>query len=72
MFKVYSKHSEVRWNTLQIVDLGNHRVAVTYLEDYYLDREDTSKPTYFLLRKHIIMNKDYLIVSIYDDQVEKR
>ncbi len=70
-FKVYTKRSEIRWNTFEMYELDNGRVSVTYLEDFYLDREDPSKPTYFLLRKHIILNSDCQIVSIYDDQIEK-
>lgn len=70
-FSVYTKRSEIRWNTFEMYELDNGRVSVTYLEDFYLDREDPSKPTYFLLRKHIILNSDCQIVSIYDDQIEK-
>ncbi len=70
-FKVYSKQNYIRWETFEMTDMGNGRAAITYLEVYSLDREDPTKPDYFLLRKHIILNSDYQIVSIYDDQIEK-
>ena len=69
--KVNSKRSDVQWESMVINDIGNGRVSVTYLEDYYLNRQEYNKPTYFLLRKHIILNSDCQIVSIYDDQLRK-
>ncbi len=69
--KVYSKRSDVQWETMEITDIGNGRVFVTYIEEYYLNREETNKPNYFLLKKHITLNSDCQIVSIYDKQLEK-
>ena len=70
-FKVYGKHSSIRWNTLEIKQKGNLFVIV-YIEDYSVDRYDATKDKYFVLEKHIELDENYQIVSVYDVQISKR
>lgn len=67
-FGVYGKHVSVRWNTLQVQKLSDGGVSVVYTEDYSIDRVDKTKYSKFVLEKHIELDKDYRIVSIYDVQ----
>lgn len=69
-FGVYGKHSKVRWNTLSYYKSGS-RYVVTYIEDYTIDRYDDSKYSIFVLEKHIELNEDFKVVSIYDVQLSK-
>lgn len=71
VFGVYGKHSKPRWNTLTYYKSGN-RYIVTYIEDYTIDRYDNSKYSIFVLEKHIELNSDFKIVSVYDVQKSKR
>ena len=71
VFGVYGKHSKVRWNTLSYYKTGN-RYAVTYIEDYTIDRYDDSKNSIFVLEKHIELNGDFKVVSVYDVQLSKK
>lgn len=70
VFGVYGKHSKVRWNTLSYYKTGN-RYVVTYIEDYIIDRYDNSKNSIFALEKHIELNSDFKVVSVYDVQLSK-
>ena len=69
-FGVYGKHSQARWETLNYVKTNNG-YNVTYIEDYSIDRYDTSKWSVFVLKKHIELDKYFQIVSVYDDQISK-
>ena len=71
MFGVVGKHIDVRWNTLQIEQLPNDELSVTYIEDYSIDRIDDSKYSKFVLEKHLILDEEYKIKSIYDVQLSK-
>ena len=69
-FKVYGKHSSLRWETLKIDEIENGNcVSVIIVEDYSIDREDRSKKSTFVLEKHFIINKEGQIVSVYDEQI---
>ena len=68
---VYGKHCSVRWNTLQVQKLSEGGVSVVYVEDYSIDRYDKTKFSKFVLEKHIELDKDYRIVSVYDVQLGK-
>lgn len=69
-FGVYGKHSQVRWETLNYVKTNNG-YNVTYIEDYSIDRYDTSKWSVFVLRKHIELDENFRIISVYDDQISR-
>lgn len=69
-FGVYGKHSSVRWNTLTYEIVGN-MISVQYVEDYTIDRYDASKYSIFVLEKHLELDRDYHIVSVYDIQLSK-
>lgn len=71
MFKVYGKHSHIRWNTFEVKPLGNGRTSATIVEDYSIDREDKDKYSNFVLEKHFELNDDYQIVSVWDNQLSR-
>ena len=70
MFQVYGKHSNVRWNTVSFTE-SNGNIQLTYVEDYSIDRYDNTKYSIFVLEKHIELNSDFKIVSLYDVQLSK-
>lgn len=70
-FGVYGKHFNVRWNTFQTYRSDNGAIGVTYIFDYYIDRYDPDKYTYFVIEKHIELDKNYRIISEYDVQLSK-
>ncbi len=70
-FKVYSKHSSIRWDSFEMRMLNNGQLSVTVVEDYSIDREDKNKYSVFVLEKHFIIDPSYHIVSVYDNQLSK-
>jgi len=70
VFQVYGKHSNVRWNTVSFTE-SNGNIQLTYVEDYSIDRYDNTKYSIFVLEKHIELNSDFKIVSLYDVQLSK-
>lgn len=71
-FKVYEKHSTFRWGTFRTERISDDRVEAVIVEDYSLDRMDESKYSVFVLEKHFIINDDYQIVSVWDNQLSKK
>ena len=71
-FKVYGKHSSLRWETFRTERINDGRVEAVIVEDYSLDRMDESKYSIFVLEKHFIINGDYQIVSVWDNQLSKK
>ena len=70
-FGVYGKHTSVRWNTLRVWKNSDGGYFVVYVEDYHIDRYDNSKYTDYVLEKHLELDKDYKVVSVYDNQLSK-
>ena len=70
-FKVTGKHTSVRWETLKVERLSDGDLSVVYIEDYSIDRKDKSKYSKFVLEKHLILNKQYKIKSIYDVPLDR-
>lgn len=70
-FGVYNKRTSIREGSFEITPLNDSIVSVIYVEDFHIDRYDSNKWTDFVLRKHVKLDKDYKIISIYDDQLEK-
>ena len=70
-FKVYGKHSSIRWDSFEMRMLNNGQLSVTVVEDYSIDREDKNKYSVFVLEKHFIIDPSYHIVSVYDNQLSK-
>ena len=68
-FGVYGKHIDIRWNTMQVQSLQGNEVSVIYVEDFSIDRVDKTKKSKFVIEKHLLFNKDYKIVSVYDVQL---
>ena len=71
VFKVYGKYSSIRWDTFQYYENSNGEIEAIIVEDYSIDREDKSKVSVFVLEKHFTLNKDYQIVSVWDNQLSK-
>ena len=71
-FKVYGKHSSLRWETFRTERISDGRVEAVIVEDYSLDRMDESKYSIFVLEKHFIINDDYQIVGVWDNQLSKQ
>ena len=65
-FDVQGKHVTVRWNTLKTMQLPNEETLVVYIEDYSIDRVDTTKPSMFVIEKFIVLDKNSKIVSLDD------
>ena len=63
---VCAKHFNYQWNTLKITKISNSNAEVICLLDYSIYRVDETKQDEFLLEQHLVINKDYKIVSIYD------
>jgi len=57
------RYFNVRWNTLEVYEVGGF-FSINYLLDYSIDRYDKTKPSKFLIEKHIKLNQNYQIVSI--------
>ena len=70
-FGVYGKHFNVRWNTFQTYRSDNGAIGITYIFDYYIDRYDPDKYSYFIIEKHIELDKNYRIISEYDVQLSR-
>ena len=71
-FGVHNKSISVRWYTFQASwrNYDGH-TTITYIIDYHIDREDKSKYSDFVIKKHLELNRDYRIVSEYDEQLSK-
>ena len=65
-FGVYGKHISVRWNTLQVDRISEDELSVVYIEDFSIDRFDKTKCSEFVLERHLILDNEYKIKSIYD------
>ena len=70
-FGVYGKSTNVHDDSFVIQQLNDSVVYVEYIENFHIDRYNKNKFKDFVLRKHVKLNKDYRIISIYDDQLEK-
>ena len=71
-FKVYSKKSSIRPETLTVnIDSNSAKIFVTYIEDYHIDREDKTKYSDYVLEKHLILTPDCKIISEWDVQLQK-
>lgn len=70
-FGVYGKRISVRWNTLRVWKNSDGGYSVVYVEDYHIDRYDNSKYTDYVLEKHLELDEDYKVVSVYDNQLSK-
>ncbi len=66
-YKVYSKRSDILWETFKVENMSDGSVAVTYDEEYHLNRANPKLPSDFYLRKHIVINSDCQIKSIHND-----
>ncbi len=70
-FGVYSKSSSYRWETLSIKRISDTRAEVVCIKDYHIDRVDENKPSDFVLEMHFVIDNNYQVVSVYDNQLSK-
>lgn len=70
-YGVLGKHVNVRWETWEELQLADGEVSVNYVEDYNIDRKDTTKKSKFVLKYYVTFDKDGKIVSIYYDELPK-
>ena len=70
-FGVYGKSSSYRWETLSIDRISDTRAEVVCIKDYHIDRVDENKPSDFVLEMHFVIDDNYQIVSVYDNQLSK-
>ena len=70
-FKVFGKHSSLRWDSFKKDQSSSGFVNVVIVEDYSIDRLDKSKYSVFVLEKHFTIDSTYHIVSVYDNQLSK-
>ena len=70
-FKVYGKHSSIRWDSFEMALLNNGYVKVSIIEDYSIDRQESERYSVFVLEKHFLLDSSYHIVSVYDKQLSK-
>jgi len=70
-FGVYGKSSSYRWETLTIKRISDTRAEVVCVKDYHIDRVDENKPSNFVLEQHFVIDNNYQVVSIYDNQLSK-
>ena len=68
-FKVYGKHSSIRWDSFEMTLLSNGYIKVSIIEDYSIDRQECDKYSVFVLEKHFLFDTSYNIVSVYDRQL---
>lgn len=66
------KESSVRWDTFKYERTVDGRMNIEYEEDYSIERKDKDKPSIFVLRKHIVLNRNNKIVSVRDEIVSKK
>ncbi len=70
-FGVYGKSSSYRWETLSIKRISDTRAEVVCIKDYHIDRVDENKPSDFVLEMHFVIDNNYQVVSVYDNQLSK-
>jgi predicted nucleic acid-binding Zn ribbon protein len=70
-FGVYGKSASYRWETLSINRISDTRAEVVCVKDYHIDRVDENKPSDFVLEMHFVIDNNYQVVSVYDNQLSK-
>lgn len=70
-YGVIGKRVNIRWETWEEIQLADGEVSVNYIEDYNIDRKDTTKQSKFILKYYVIFDKEGKIVSIYYDELQK-
>lgn len=70
-YGVIGKRVNIRWETWEEIQLADGEVSVNYIEDYNIDRKDTTKQSKFILKYYVIFDKEGKIMSIYYDELQK-
>lgn len=69
-YGVYGKRFDIRWGSLDIADSDSEgKTSVSVIMDYHIDRQDETKKSDFVLRKHFVLNQDKKIIEEYDDVI---
>jgi hypothetical protein len=70
-FKVISKKTSIRHNTITVKKGINDNYLVEYIIDYNLTRKEKNKPSQFVLNLTVDLNRDYKIQGIYENILSK-
>lgn len=70
-YGVTNKHISIRWDTWETETLPNGETIADFVEDYQIDRVDTTKKMLFELYYHVTFDPNGKIVSIYYDDLTK-
>lgn len=68
-YGVKAKHVNIRWDTWETKQLPNGELLVTFIEDFSLERIDSTKQTDFKLYYNIIFDKEGKIISCYSKEL---
>ncbi|MDR0873229.1 MAG: hypothetical protein LBN27_07165 [Prevotellaceae bacterium] len=71
-FGVYNKKFNVHWESLELTNIGNKYVSISYTLDYFIERSNKNKPSTFLIEMNIELNNNYQIISIYENILNKK
>ncbi len=67
-YGVTSKHVNIRWDTWESEVLPGGDILVGFIEDYSIDRIDSTKQSNYVLYYHVLFNKEGKIISCYYDE----
>lgn len=59
----------VRWDTWETKLLPDENILVSFVEDYHIERIDTTKQSKFILLYHMIFDREGKIISCYYDKL---
>lgn len=72
-FGVKRRYFDIQWETLKVGKTYNDEATTISIVMYYrIDRHDSTKKTFFVLRKHFVLNNNNKIVEEYDDKIDSR
>lgn len=68
-YGVKDKHVNIRWETWETEQLPDGEMLVSFIEDYSIERTDSTKQSDFQLYYHIIFDKEGKITSCYYNEL---
>ena len=66
---VKGKQVSVRWDTWETKLLPDENLLVSFVEDYHIDRIDTTQQSKFVLFYHMLFDREGKIISCYYDEL---
>ena len=70
-FGAHNPQSAIQWETLKYEKTKDGLAKVSYEEFYSIDRDDSIKPSLFVIEKHFLLNKDYQIIKEFEDIIKR-